>query len=103
MKMPSISFGAIGRLVRGRLQTLSKPSAAVATEEPPLRAELFSSDQMRQHGRNLAADHELHAGQLADRLLARLGRNCWTKSSTKIRGRRDKSTPLCQVNYRGSA
>ena len=75
MKMVPISFGAIGRLIRNRLHYMDTPAATIATEETPLRAELFSSDQMRQHGRNLAADHELHAGQLPDRLLARLAEN----------------------------
>ena len=45
-----------------------------AGEEPPLRSELFSADQMEQHGRNLALAHRLAAGH-ADRLLARLSEN----------------------------
>jgi cellobiose phosphorylase len=39
--------------------------------EPPLRAELFSSDQMEQHGKTLAGSHKLstdHAEQLLTRL-----------------------------------
>ena len=43
-------------------------------EEPPLRSELFSADQMEQHGRNLALAHRLATGH-ADRLLARLSEN----------------------------
>jgi cellobiose phosphorylase len=43
-------------------------------EEPPLRSELFSADQMEQHGRNLALAHRLVPGH-ADRLLARLSEN----------------------------
>ena len=31
----------------------------LACVEPPLRAELFSADQMEQHGKNLAGSHEL--------------------------------------------
>ena len=30
-----------------------------AGDEPPLRAELFSAVQMEQHGKNLAASHQL--------------------------------------------
>ncbi|MBN8455016.1 MAG: cyclic beta 1-2 glucan synthetase [Candidatus Accumulibacter sp.] len=43
--------------------------------ESPLRAELFSADQMEQHGRVLAASHRLAAGRGADQLLARLAAN----------------------------
>ena len=51
-------------------------------EEPPLRSELFSADQMEQHGRNLALAHRLAPGH-ADRLLARLAENeaSWSKSA----------------------
>ena len=37
-------------------------SATFAGEEPPLRAELFSREQMAQHGRVLAASHRLSTG-----------------------------------------
>ncbi len=30
-----------------------------ADDEPPLRSELFSSDQMKQHGKTLAGSHKL--------------------------------------------
>ena len=46
-----------------------------ADEEPPLRSELFSADQMDQHGRILAASHELAPGSAPDQLLARLAAN----------------------------
>lgn len=42
-----------------------------AGNELPLRAELFSADQMRQHGKLLADDHQVAAGRLRDRLLSR--------------------------------
>ena len=52
---------------------------AIATgnvaNEPPLRAELLSADQMKQHGRALAATHELARRWAPDRLLARLADN----------------------------
>ena len=41
----------------------------------PLRAELLSADQMKQHGRILAASHELALRWAPDRLLARLSEN----------------------------
>ncbi|MET0681857.1 MAG: glucoamylase family protein [Casimicrobiaceae bacterium] len=46
-----------------------------ADEEPPLRSELFSADQMEQHGKNLAATHRLAPGRAPDRLLTRLAEN----------------------------
>ena len=49
--------------------------ATCSVYEPPLRSELFSSDQMEQHGRTLAGQHTLLAGHAPDRLLARLAEN----------------------------
>jgi cyclic beta-1,2-glucan synthetase len=43
--------------------------------EPPLRSELFSSDQMEQHGKTLAGLHKLSRGYAPDKLLARLADN----------------------------
>ncbi len=44
-------------------------------EELPLRAELFSADQMEQHGRVLANAHRLKPGRAQERLLGRLRQN----------------------------
>ena len=44
-------------------------------DEPPLRSELFSADQMEQHGKILAGVHQLKPGRPRDRLLARLAEN----------------------------
>ena len=44
-------------------------------DQTPLRAELFSADQMEQHGRALAATHALSRSGTRDRLLRRLGEN----------------------------
>ncbi|MFY9317227.1 MAG: glucoamylase family protein [Burkholderiales bacterium] len=44
-------------------------------EEPPLRSELFSADQMEQYGKALAASHALGARRTRDLLLARLAEN----------------------------
>ena len=44
-------------------------------DEPPLRAELFSTDQMEQHGVRLASTHRLTPGRVPDQLLSRLAAN----------------------------
>lgn len=46
-----------------------------AVIEPPLRSELFSSDQMEQHGKTLAGLHTLSPEYPPDQLLARLAEN----------------------------
>jgi cyclic beta-1,2-glucan synthetase len=43
--------------------------------EPPLRSELFSSEQMKQHGKVLAGSHRLDLRRAPDRLLTRLTEN----------------------------
>ena len=43
--------------------------------EPPLRSELFSSDQMEEHGRTLARLHKLSSKHAPEQLLARLAEN----------------------------
>ncbi len=50
-------------------------SLASLGDEAPLRSELFSADQMEQHGRFLAAGHTLAPGRSPDKLLARLAAN----------------------------
>jgi hypothetical protein len=47
----------------------------LAGTEPPLRSELFSSDQMKQHGKALADSHKLGLGGAPEQLLARLAEN----------------------------
>ncbi len=44
-------------------------------DELPLRAELFSREQMEQHGRRLAASHQVAPGHIPDQLLSRLAEN----------------------------
>ncbi len=44
-------------------------------DEQPLRSELFSADQMEQHGAFLARSHEVSTAKRHDRLLARLADN----------------------------
>ncbi|HKB91008.1 MAG TPA: glycosyltransferase family 2 protein, partial [Opitutaceae bacterium] len=43
--------------------------------EPPLRAELFSVEQLARHARTLAAEHRITAQHSSNRLLARLDEN----------------------------
>ena len=52
-------------------QTFSRPR----TCEPPLRAELFSVEQLACHAKVLAANHRIATRQSSSRLLARLGQN----------------------------
>ncbi len=44
-------------------------------EEPPLRSEVFSAEQMARHGTTLAAAHRLASATVGDHLLARLAAN----------------------------
>ncbi len=44
-------------------------------DEQPLRAELFSADQMKEHGKSLASSHKLVGRRTPDRLLSRLAEN----------------------------
>jgi cellobiose phosphorylase len=50
-------------------------AVGAAADEAPLRSDLFTADQMEQHGKGLAASHELTFGRAADRLLPRLAAN----------------------------
>ena len=73
-------MNAVSKLVESlrRLKTQLRVSALPRNhldEEPPLRSELFSAEQMAQHGKALAASHKLAPGRAADRLLARLAAN----------------------------
>ena len=43
--------------------------------EPPLRAELFSVEQLARHAKALAASHQVVTRQGSNNLLARLGQN----------------------------
>ncbi|MBE0549273.1 MAG: cyclic beta 1-2 glucan synthetase, partial [Rubrivivax sp.] len=74
-----IATNRLWTLVRSRV---GQPSpfgtllgAAASADEAPLRAELFTADQMAQHGKSLAAAHELTFARARDRLLPRLAAN----------------------------
>jgi len=74
--MPSFapSLESPQRSVRRWWATL-RASGRQADEDEPLRAALFSADQMALHARQLAATHVLSAEPVRDRLLARLAAN----------------------------
>ncbi len=66
----------LGNLVRLKASLRGNGLAQkYAGGEPPLRSELFSSDQMERHGRTLADSHKLSLGRVADPLLTRLREN----------------------------
>ena len=74
-------LNASKRTLLGRLLNVTarigraRPLSVDAGEEPPLRSQLFSADQMEQHGRKLAGAHRLAPGRAPDQLLARLAKN----------------------------
>jgi cyclic beta-1,2-glucan synthetase len=61
-----------------RLRAFRRRRAAARTkpeQEPTLRSELFSADQMERHGQVLAGQHRLSPDETSNLLLARLGDN----------------------------
>jgi len=64
------SFRQLKTWLGGRGWPLFSPD-----DEPPLRSELFSAEQMEQHGRALASSHQLASARTPDQLLARLAAN----------------------------
>ncbi len=63
-----------------RLAFPRKPSAPVAlapqrTDEPPLRGELYSVDQLERHAKVLAASQHITPARMADKLIPRLNEN----------------------------
>ncbi len=74
MKLNSkISGGPLLRL-KARVQAASL-ARKYSTAEPPLRSELFTADQMEQHGKSLAGSHQLNLERTSDQLLTRLNEN----------------------------
>ncbi len=65
----------LGSSLTGALLGGSGAAGSPFADEPPLRAELFSSDQMEQHGVRLASAHRLTSGPVPDQLLVRLAAN----------------------------
>ncbi|MGI9102583.1 MAG: GH36-type glycosyl hydrolase domain-containing protein [Terriglobales bacterium] len=60
--------------LKARLQTASL-ARKLATDQPPLRSELLTAHQMEQHGKSLAAAHQVDLRRASDQLLARLNEN----------------------------
>ena len=76
--MTMTSWGKTLVETAGRLFSpiLDMPQDKLAqSNQPPLRAELFSADQMEQHGAALASSHRLGALSKSTRLLERLDDN----------------------------
>jgi cyclic beta-1,2-glucan synthetase len=63
----------VRRMSAGLLETTV--SQAYAADEAPLRSDLFSAEQMQQHGKTLAGWHTLSAEHAPDQLLSRLAEN----------------------------
>ena len=53
----------------------ARASQHYAGDEAPLRSDLFSAEQMQQHGKTLAGWHTLSTGDAPDHLLSRLAEN----------------------------
>jgi len=64
----------IGRLIPFKM-SVGGNGHAQTRPEPPLRAELFSVEQLEQHAAKFAAAHELARGTVPDKLLPRLEEN----------------------------
>jgi cyclic beta-1,2-glucan synthetase len=65
----------MGRLALWRRPSDGNGQLAAAADELPLRAELYSVDQLERHAKTLAASHHLATGRAPDRLIARLNEN----------------------------
>jgi len=74
MHVPGISERLL-RLMSWRHSEDREASLAKAGDEQPLRAELFSIDQLERHAKAIATSHRLAAGKGRDKLLPRLDEN----------------------------
>ena len=74
LKMSRTSLREAFSGMRARLHG-GDPARKHGGDELPLRAELFSADQMNQHGKILAGAHQVKPGRTRDRLLPRLAEN----------------------------
>ncbi len=71
-KLKESSKAIVGNLLN---RGLSRSGSGKYGDAPPLRSELLSAEQMKQHGRTLANLHKLSPGRAPDQLLARLAEN----------------------------
>jgi cyclic beta-1,2-glucan synthetase len=67
--------GKLLRLMSWRRTIDGESSLTSHADEQPLRAELFSIDQLERHARAIAASHHLATGRARDKLLSRLDDN----------------------------
>ncbi len=70
--------GIVTKLLRLKSRRNVSDSETLLTglaDEQPLRAELFSIDQLERHAKAIAASHELAPGRASDKLLPRLDEN----------------------------
>src|SRR5450759_1955765 len=72
VKLSSKSIRDTWARLRARLRGNPLAQQQYAGDAPPLRAELFSADQMERHGKTLAGSHRLSSQRAPDQLLARL-------------------------------
>ncbi|MFO7643859.1 MAG: glucoamylase family protein [Desulfosarcina sp.] len=74
----------------------TRPERKFAGDDPPLRSELFSREEMDRHAKELAAMHQLSLGGAAsDRLLSRLAEN-----ESVLIAARNQLTEAVEVNRR---
>ena len=71
--IPAI-MARLERLLSWRRSENGKGLPHTGAAEQPLRAELFSVDQLERHAKALAATHQLATGRAPDKLIPRLGR-----------------------------
>lgn len=74
MYVPDI-WQKLFRLISFRQFRHQEPSLIRPIDETPLRAELFSNDQLERHAKVIAASHKLASGRARDELLPRLDEN----------------------------
>ncbi len=75
MHVPASNNGRLGRLRPWRRFTDQDAPLQKAADEPPLRAELLSVEQLERHAKAVAASHRLATGRIPDKLLPRLDEN----------------------------
>lgn len=74
MQVKNTTFHELLVKLRSYFQQNDDPGR-YANEQPPLRAELFTTVQMEQYGRNLAKAHKIVTGRAPNMLLSRLAEN----------------------------
>ena len=75
MRLPWLDFRSFWQRRRDAALISRKTLRLDASSDPPLRAEIFNTEQMEHHGRGLAGFHELLPGKAPEDLLPRLTDN----------------------------